>query len=85
LSYKNSNAENGISLYVHLPYCESLCTYCDCNTRITKNHVVEQPYIQTVLKEWGMYKQLLKGQPMIREIHLGGGTPTFLAPIIYKC
>jgi oxygen-independent coproporphyrinogen-3 oxidase len=79
LSYKNSNAENGISLYVHLPYCESLCTYCGCNTRITKNHAVEQPYIQTILKEWGMYKQLLNGQPMIREIHLGGGTPTFFS------
>jgi len=79
LSYEDSNAENGISLYIHLPYCESLCTYCGCNTRITKNHAVEQPYIQTVLKEWTLYQQLFHGQPIIREIHLGGGTPTFFS------
>lgn len=79
LSDKNSNAKNGISLYIHLPYCESLCTYCACNTRITKNHAVEQPYIQAVLKEWAMYKQLFNGQPTTREIHLGGGTPTFFS------
>jgi oxygen-independent coproporphyrinogen-3 oxidase len=79
LSFKDSNAANGISLYIHLPYCESLCTYCGCNTRITKNHSVEQPYIQTILKEWAMYRQLFEEQPVIREIHLGGGTPTFFS------
>lgn len=45
------NNNNGISLYIHLPYCESLCAYCACNTRITVNHKVEQPYITTLLKE----------------------------------
>lgn len=73
------STNDGISLYVHLPYCEDLCTYCGCNTRITKNHAVEEPYIDAVLKEWQMYKQLLQGQPIIREIHLGGGTPTFFS------
>ena len=42
--------KEGISLYIHLPFCESLCTYCGCNTRITVNHAVELPYIETVLK-----------------------------------
>lgn len=71
----------GISLYIHLPFCESLCTYCGCNTRITKNHKVEIPYIDSLLKEWGMYTAILKeGAPLISEIHLGGGTPTFFAP-----
>lgn len=70
--------ENGISIYVHLPFCESLCTYCGCNTRITKNHKVEDPYIHAVLQEWTMYKEVLGGQSLkIAEIHLGGGTPTF--------
>lgn len=70
--------KEGISLYIHLPYCESLCTYCGCNTRITKNHAVEVPYITTILKEWTLYKELFQGRkPLIREIHLGGGTPTF--------
>ncbi|HEY0055796.1 MAG TPA: oxygen-independent coproporphyrinogen III oxidase [Pedobacter sp.] len=75
-SYHES-AEEGISLYIHLPFCESLCTYCGCNTRITKNHGVEEPYIQAVLKEWAMYCKVLETKPRIREIHLGGGTPTF--------
>ncbi|SDL64318.1 oxygen-independent coproporphyrinogen-3 oxidase [Daejeonella rubra] len=78
-SFKQSNADNGISLYVHLPFCESLCTYCGCNTRITKNHQVEDPYIHAVLKEWKLYREILGEKPLIREIHLGGGTPTFFA------
>jgi oxygen-independent coproporphyrinogen-3 oxidase len=76
-SFNQSNASNGISLYVHLPFCESLCTYCGCNTRITKNHQVEDPYIQAVLKEWNLYREIFGEKPLIREIHLGGGTPTF--------
>ncbi|GAB3929910.1 oxygen-independent coproporphyrinogen III oxidase [Mucilaginibacter myungsuensis] len=76
-SFNESNNEEGVSLYVHLPFCESLCTYCGCNTRITKNHGVEIPYIEAVLKEWGTYRKILGRKPNIREIHLGGGTPTF--------
>ena len=69
-----------ISLYIHLPFCESLCTYCGCNKRITKNHKVESPYIDTLLKEWQMYLELLPSPPILKEIHLGGGTPTFFSP-----
>src|ERR671924_1961457 len=54
--FNESNDEKGISLYIHLPFCESLCTYCACTTRITKNHKVEIPYIQSLLKEWENYK-----------------------------
>lgn len=70
----------GLSLYIHLPYCEKLCTYCGCNKHITKNHQVEMPYIQTVLKEWHMYLEVLEQKPIIKELHLGGGTPTFFSP-----
>ena len=70
----------GISLYLHLPYCESLCTYCGCNTHITVNHGVEEPYIAAVLKEWQMYREVLGEAPKLRELHLGGGTPTFFSP-----
>ncbi len=73
-------AGQGLSLYIHLPYCESLCTYCGCNTRITKNHSVETPYITAVLKEWGRYKSLLPHPIHLSELHLGGGTPTFFNP-----
>jgi len=76
----SSNSKEGLSLYVHLPYCESLCTYCGCNTRITKNHGVEIPYINAVLKEWEIYRAHLGFKPLIKEIHLGGGTPTFFSP-----
>lgn len=78
-TFKLSNSSDGISLYIHLPFCESLCTYCGCNTRITKNHTVELPYIEAVLKEWQLYLNLLSEKPVIREIHLGGGTPTFFS------
>ena len=44
--FDESNAKDGISIYIHLPFCESLCTYCACNTRITKNHNVEGPYVE---------------------------------------
>ena len=79
ISYAGSAAE-GISLYVHLPFCESLCSYCGCNKKITKNHGVEDPYITAVLKEWSLYRNLLPEPPTIRELHLGGGTPTFFSP-----
>lgn len=70
----------GISVYIHLPYCESLCTFCGCHKHITKQHAVEEPYIDTVLKEWALYRALFSEAPIIQEIHLGGGTPTFFAP-----
>ncbi|MEO6149976.1 MAG: oxygen-independent coproporphyrinogen III oxidase [Mucilaginibacter sp.] len=76
-SFEQSNQRDGISLYIHLPFCENLCTYCGCNTRITKNHAVEEPYIKAVLKEWALYRGTFNNKPIIREIHLGGGTPTF--------
>ncbi|HLP27222.1 MAG TPA: oxygen-independent coproporphyrinogen III oxidase [Candidatus Didemnitutus sp.] len=69
-----------VCLYIHLPFCESLCTFCACNKRITKNHDVEEPYLLAVLAEWNMYKQMMPSTPVIREIHLGGGTPTFFSP-----
>jgi oxygen-independent coproporphyrinogen-3 oxidase len=77
--YKNHNEfnDNNISLYIHLPFCESLCTFCGCHKRITKNHKVEEPYIDTVIKEWNLYLDALPFTPNIKELHFGGGTPTF--------
>ncbi|WP_341214910.1 oxygen-independent coproporphyrinogen III oxidase [uncultured Wocania sp.] len=79
-SFKESNLKEGISLYIHLPFCESLCTFCGCNKRITKQHSVESPYINAVLKEWHLYLELFDEKPIIKEMHLGGGTPTFFSP-----
>ncbi len=78
-SFVESNSAEGISLYIHLPFCESLCTFCGCNKRITKQHSVELPYIDAVLKEWNLYCKQFDQKPIIKEIHLGGGTPTFFS------
>ncbi len=75
---KNSKA--GISLYIHLPFCEKLCTYCGCNKKITTNHSVEEEYMAALVKEWNLYLELMDSRPVIRELHLGGGTPTFFSP-----
>lgn len=69
------------SLYLHLPFCESLCTFCACNTVITRDHGREEIYIDLLSKEWDLY---LDRVPALRErpllgLHLGGGTPTFFA------
>lgn len=79
-SFEESNTDQGISLYIHLPFCESLCTFCGCNKRITKNHAVETPYLESILQEWRLYLELFDERLLIKEIHLGGGTPTFFSP-----
>ena len=79
-SFHLSNSSTGISLYIHLPFCESMCTFCGCHKRITKRHDLELPYIKSILKEWGLYRNLFDEKPIIKELHLGGGTPTFFTP-----
>lgn len=74
---KHFNSQKA-SLYIHLPYCESLCTFCGCHKRITKNHAVELPYIDALLQEFSLYHQQFDFK--IQELHLGGGTPTFFSP-----
>jgi oxygen-independent coproporphyrinogen III oxidase len=72
--------KEGLTLYIHLPFCESLCTYCGCTKRITKNHDAEDPYIEAIFREWTHYLGLFDGTPKLAGIHLGGGTPTFFSP-----
>jgi len=78
--FSRHNHRDGISVYIHLPFCESLCTYCGCNKKITTNHSVEQEYLDAIIKEWKLYRQVMGEPPIIRELHLGGGTPTFFSP-----
>lgn len=79
-TFNETNDSEGISIYIHLPFCEQLCTFCACHKRITKQHSVETPYLQSVLKEWALYVNLFGRTPKIKELHLGGGTPTFFSP-----
>jgi oxygen-independent coproporphyrinogen III oxidase len=69
------------SLYFHLPFCESLCTFCACNTVITRDHRREDTYRGLLSKEWNLYLDrvpALKQRPLAG-VHLGGGTPTFFS------
>lgn len=70
------------SMYLHIPFCETLCTFCGCNTTITKDHRRESLYLDHILKEWNTYLEScpeLSKKPL-KEMHLGGGTPTFFSP-----
>lgn len=70
-----------LSVYVHLPFCESLCSFCGCNNVITRDHGREEPYVDLVLAELRAYLAKTPGlarQPF-HQLHLGGGTPTFLS------
>ena len=69
------------SLYFHLPFCESLCTFCACNTVITRDHGREEGYVELLSTEWNLYLDrvpALAERPLLG-VHLGGGTPTFFA------
>jgi oxygen-independent coproporphyrinogen-3 oxidase len=71
-----------LSLYVHLPFCQSLCTFCGCNTVITRDHGRARPYIELVFRELDEYLArvpAVASRPVC-QMHLGGGTPTFLSP-----
>lgn len=78
--FLKNNKSEGVSLYLHLPFCETLCTYCGCNKTITTNHNVEEPYLNTIIGEWYQYRKLMTETPILREMHLGGGTPTYFSP-----
>lgn len=68
-----------LSIYVHIPFCESLCYYCACNKIITKHHERAELYLDYLGKEVDLHvAQLGAGQP-VSQLHLGGGTPTFLS------
>ena len=71
----------GAAIYIHVPFCRSLCTYCGCNSRITQNKHVGGRYVKTILQEWKLYCDALQRERSIplTELHLGGGTPTFLS------
>jgi oxygen-independent coproporphyrinogen-3 oxidase len=68
-----------LSLYVHVPFCESLCYYCACNKIITKHHDKAAPYLRYLAKEVDLHVQRLGAGQSVSQLHLGGGTPTFLS------
>ncbi len=75
----DAGGAGGAALYVHIPFCRTLCTFCGCNTRITRSHGFVAPYAQALLAELDLYRSRLGlAQLEFGELHFGGGTPTFL-------
>jgi oxygen-independent coproporphyrinogen-3 oxidase len=77
---KAAEAETPVSLYMHLPFCESLCLFCACNVVITKDHSAASPYLATLKREiQHVARYVARSRPVV-QFHWGGGTPTYLTP-----
>ena len=77
---KASNArKNPLSLYFHIPFCATICFYCGCNKIITNNRKRSQPYLDRLFKEIEMQGKLFDNRAPVKQLHWGGGTPTFLS------
>ena len=68
-----------LSLYIHIPFCNTLCFYCACNKVITKDRSKAAVYVEHLIKEMGMQAELLGRGQVVEQLHFGGGTPTFLS------
>ncbi len=73
-------AGSPVSLYMHLPFCESLCLFCACNVVITKDHSVAPPYLATLKREIDYVSRRVSRSRSVVQFHWGGGTPTYLTP-----
>lgn len=76
----NNETEHDLSLYFHLPFCQSLCWFCGCNTVITTQQGQSAIYLAYLEKELALLKPLLNPRRKAVQLHFGGGTPTFLLP-----
>lgn len=72
-------ADRDLALYFHIPFCESLCYYCGCNIKITKDHGRGDSYVESLLKEMAGVAGLLGKRRRVTQVSWGGGTPTFLS------
>lgn len=69
-----------LSLYIHLPFCRSLCWYCGCNKVISRNGKDADRYLDYLEKDFALTREFLPVNRRVTQVHLGGGTPTFLSP-----
>jgi oxygen-independent coproporphyrinogen-3 oxidase len=79
LAQRGGAASTPLSVYVHIPFCESLCYYCACNKIITKHHSKSAAYLRYLAREIDLHTGKLGAGQTISQLHLGGGTPTFLS------
>jgi len=76
---KSNTAGGPLSLYFHIPFCDTVCFYCACNKIITKNRKHSEPYLNNLFKEIAMQGSLFDKTRVVNQLHWGGGTPTFLS------
>ncbi|MGE0672588.1 MAG: coproporphyrinogen III oxidase, partial [Methylibium sp.] len=67
-----------LSIYVHIPFCESVCYYCACNKVITRQHRRGTEYLEWLGREVALHQDVIGSRQRVSQLHLGGGTPTFL-------
>ena len=77
---KSNDRKTPLSLYFHIPFCESGCYYCGCNIIISHRKGIERPYLDKVYKEMDMTSSLLDRERKVEQLHWGGGTPNYLEP-----
>ena len=80
LASDDSPAAGPLSVYVHVPFCASPCFYCGCNRIITRSRDRAEAYLARLKREIGLQASLFRRDRSVEQLHLGGGTPTFLAP-----
>jgi oxygen-independent coproporphyrinogen-3 oxidase len=68
-----------LSLYIHIPFCDTICYYCGCNKIVTKDHGKAATYLGYLKQEIDMQGRLFDGMGQIEQLHFGGGTPTYLS------
>lgn len=76
---QRTNADDPLSLYIHLPFCKSLCFYCACNKIITNRHERGTEYLQYLAREIDLHVTALGKKKVVSQLHLGGGSPTFFS------
>lgn len=75
----SNERDTPLSLYFHIPFCDTICYYCGCNKIVTKNREHAQPYLNAVYKELALQGELFKATRIVSQLHWGGGTPTFIS------
>ena len=75
----SKQGKTSISLYCHIPFCDTVCYYCGCNKVVTKDKTKAEPYIKALYKEIDMQSKLFDKEQSVKQMHFGGGTPTFLS------
>ncbi|NNJ90814.1 MAG: radical SAM protein, partial [Gammaproteobacteria bacterium] len=75
----SNNSDQALSLYFHIPFCDTVCFYCGCNKIATKDRSKAQPYLDRIYRELKMQSELFDADRTVEQLHWGGGTPTFIS------